>query len=101
MIEMHNFLDLVIYRRMFHTRFLLLAAPVTWVMRKEECFVWMGKCEESFQTLKEKCMTTLVLSVSDSYMDFVMYSNESGIYLGYMLMQRGQIIAFVSRAIGI
>ena len=74
-----------------------MAAPLTWLTRKEERFVWTEDCERSFRTLRERLTTAPVLCLPDSHEDFVVFSDASGIGLGCVLMQRGRVIAYVSR----
>lgn len=63
-----------------------LAISLTWLTRKEVSFVWTDACEESFQTLKERLTTALVLSLSDGHEDFLVYTDIFSIGLGCVLM---------------
>ena len=74
-----------------------LAAPLTRLPKKDESFVWIDACEQSFQTLKGRLITAPVLSLPDGHEDFVVYNDASGIGLGCVLMQRGRVIAYPSR----
>ena len=60
-------------------------------------FVWSDECEASFRLLKEKLVTSLVLSVPEGTEDMVIYSVASLKGLGCVLMQRGKVIAYASR----
>ncbi|GKC34743.1 putative reverse transcriptase domain-containing protein [Tanacetum coccineum] len=53
--------------------------------------------EEAFQILKDKLCNVLVLALPDGPEDFIVYCNASGLGLGYVLMQRGRVIAYASR----
>ncbi|GJY56110.1 putative reverse transcriptase domain-containing protein [Tanacetum coccineum] len=57
--------------------------------------------ELAFQTLKDKLCNALVLALPDGPEDFVVYCDASGIGLGYLLMQRGKVIAYASRQLKI
>nr|GEV04840.1 putative reverse transcriptase domain-containing protein [Tanacetum cinerariifolium] len=57
--------------------------------------------ELAFQTLKDKLCNTPVLALSDGLEDFMVYYDVSGIGLGYVLMQRGKVIAYASRQLKI
>jgi hypothetical protein len=59
--------------------------------------VWSNKCEESFQELKKRLTTALVLTLPSGTKGFVIYSAASGKGLGYVLMQHGKVIAYASR----
>ncbi|GJU63158.1 putative reverse transcriptase domain-containing protein [Tanacetum coccineum] len=57
--------------------------------------------ELAFQTLKDKLCNAPVLALPDGSEDLVVYYDASGIGLGCMLMQRGKVIAYVSRQLKI
>ncbi|GJU37334.1 putative reverse transcriptase domain-containing protein [Tanacetum coccineum] len=57
--------------------------------------------ELAFQTLKDKLCNAPVLALPDGPEDFVVYCDASGIGLGYVLMQRGKVIAYASRQLKI
>ncbi|GJT93385.1 putative reverse transcriptase domain-containing protein [Tanacetum coccineum] len=57
--------------------------------------------EYAFQTLKDKLCNAPVLALPDGSEDFVVYYDASGIGLGCVLMQRGKVIAYVSRQLKI
>ncbi|GJS78916.1 putative reverse transcriptase domain-containing protein [Tanacetum coccineum] len=53
--------------------------------------------ELAFQTLKDRLCNAPALALPDGPEDFVVYCDASGIRLGYVLMQRGKVIAYASR----
>ncbi|GKA85745.1 putative reverse transcriptase domain-containing protein [Tanacetum coccineum] len=53
--------------------------------------------ERAFQNLKDKLCNALALALPDGPEDFVVYCDASCQGLGCMLMQRGKVIAYVSR----
>nr|GEX71643.1 putative reverse transcriptase domain-containing protein [Tanacetum cinerariifolium] len=57
--------------------------------------------EMTFQTLKDKLCNVPVLALLDGPKDFVVYYDTSCQGLGYMLMQRGKVIAYASRQLKI
>ncbi|XP_057757656.1 uncharacterized mitochondrial protein AtMg00860-like [Arachis stenosperma] len=59
--EIRSFLGLANYYKRFIERFSQIALPLTKLTRKEVLFVWTKECEEIFETLKERLMTTPVL----------------------------------------
>jgi len=59
--------------------------------------VWSEECEKSFQELKKRLITALVLTLSSGTEGFVVYSDASGKGLGCVLMQHGKVIAYASR----
>ena len=62
-IEIQSFLGLARYYRKFVEGFSKLAAPLTKLTRKEEKFVWSEACPHSFDGLKQKLTSTLVLTL--------------------------------------
>jgi hypothetical protein len=59
--------------------------------------VWDAKCEESFQLLKEKLITALVLVIFNPTKNFQVYCDASKQGLGCVLMQEGHVVAYTSR----
>ncbi|GKD53981.1 putative reverse transcriptase domain-containing protein [Tanacetum coccineum] len=57
--------------------------------------------ELAFQTLKDKLCNAHLLALPDGPKDFVVYCDASGIGLGYVLMERGKVIAYASRQVKI
>ncbi|GJS62513.1 putative reverse transcriptase domain-containing protein [Tanacetum coccineum] len=65
-------------------------------------FLGLGEEREfAFQTLKDKLCNAHVLALPDGPKDFVVYCDASEIGLGYVLMQRGKVIAYASRQLKI
>ncbi|KAL0553704.1 hypothetical protein IC582_007607 [Cucumis melo] len=63
--EVHSFLGLAEYYRRFVEDFSRIASPLTQLTRKGAPFVWSPTCESSFQDLKRKLVTALVLTMPD------------------------------------
>ncbi|KAL0536174.1 hypothetical protein IC582_025113 [Cucumis melo] len=88
--EVRSFLGLAGYYRRFVENFSRIATPITQLTRKGAPFVWSKACEDSFQNLKQKLVTTPVLTVPDGSGSFVIYSDASKKGLGCVLMQQGK-----------
>ncbi|KAL0561539.1 hypothetical protein IC582_001972 [Cucumis melo] len=69
--EVRSFLGLASYYRRFVENFSRIATPLTQLTRKEAPFVWSKACEDSFQNLKQKLVTALVLTVPDGSGSFL------------------------------
>ncbi|KAL4022764.1 hypothetical protein IC575_016509 [Cucumis melo] len=95
--EVCSFLGLADYYRRFVEKFSRIATPLTQLTRKRAPFVWSKTCEDSFQNLKQKLVTTPVLPVPDGSGSFVIYSDASKKALGCVLMQQGKVVAYASR----
>ncbi|XP_075504583.1 putative mitochondrial protein AtMg00860 [Primulina tabacum] len=81
------------YYRKFVEGFFSIAVLLTKLTHKNSKFIWSESCEKSFQTLKEKLASTLVLILPAENKDFTIYSNTSKEGLGCVLMQEGRVIA--------
>jgi hypothetical protein len=75
------------YYQRFIEGFSKIAAPMTKLLRKNTPFVWTEECEHSFQTLKQKLITMLVLAIPESGKDYMVYCDASKHGLGCILMQ--------------
>ena len=95
--EIRSFLGLAGYYRRFVEGFSCLAAPLTKLTQKGEKFIWSERCEESFEQLKEKLVSSPILALPESGREFIVYSDASIQGLGCVLMQEGRVIAYASR----
>ena len=60
-------------------------------------FEWDKKCEQNFQELKNRLITTLVLTLPTIGAGYVVFSDASKQGLGCILMQDGRVIAYTSQ----
>ncbi|XP_060968707.1 uncharacterized mitochondrial protein AtMg00860-like [Cannabis sativa] len=95
--EVRSFLGLAGYYRRFIEGFLKIATPFTNLTRKQQKFAWTNKCKESFETLKDKLIKSLVLCVPTNKDKFVVYCDASKQGLGCVLMQNEKVVAYASR----
>jgi hypothetical protein len=63
--EIRSFLGLVGYYRRFIEEFSKIAKPMTSLLEKGREFKWGEKCQESFNQLKKRLMSPLVLVMPD------------------------------------
>ncbi|GKF68705.1 putative reverse transcriptase domain-containing protein, partial [Tanacetum coccineum] len=99
--EVRLFLGLDGYYRRFIENFSKIAKSLTILTRKCKTFDWGEEQELKFQTLKEKLCNAPILALPDRPEDFLVYCDASGIGLGCVLMERGKVIAYVSRQLKI
>ncbi|GJZ89251.1 putative reverse transcriptase domain-containing protein [Tanacetum coccineum] len=99
--EVRSFLGLARYYRRFIEDFSKIANPLTVLTQKSKTFNWGEEQENVFQTLRDKLCNAPVLALPDGLKDFVVYYDASGLGLGYVLMQRGKVIAYASRRLKI
>ncbi|GJS26210.1 reverse transcriptase domain-containing protein [Tanacetum coccineum] len=96
-IEVRSFLGLAGYYRRFVEGFSLLALPLTKLMGKGEKFVSNEEREKSFEELKRRLVSSLVLTLPSGTGGYQIYSDASKKGLGYVLMQHGKVIAYSLR----
>nr|GEV54747.1 putative reverse transcriptase domain-containing protein [Tanacetum cinerariifolium] len=99
--EIRSFLGLAGYYRRFIENFSKIVKPLTLLTQKNKTYVWGDKQEEAFRILKEKLCNAPVLLLPDGPNDFVVYCDASNQGFGYVLMQRGKVIAYASRQLKI
>ena len=95
--EIRSFLGLAGYYRRFIEGFSKIALPLTKLTQKGVKFKWFDDCERSFQELKERFVTALILTIPSSLGGFVVYNDASRQGLGCVLMQHGRVVAYASR----
>ncbi|GJW59656.1 putative reverse transcriptase domain-containing protein [Tanacetum coccineum] len=84
-------------RLRFVEGFSRLALPLTKLMRKGEKFVWNEEREKSFEELKQRLVSSPILTLPSGSGGFQIYSDASKKGLGCVLMQHGKVIAYASR----
>ena len=95
--EVQSFLGLAGYYRRFIEGFSKIAGLLHCLTRKGIKFEWTDRCEESFQTLKEKLMSAPVLTLPEGNEGFEVYSDASHQGLGCVLMQHKRFVAYASK----
>jgi hypothetical protein len=94
--NIRSFLGLVEYYRRFIKGFLRISKPMTELLEKDKKFEWTSTCEASFQELKKRLTTALILVMPDMEKPFSIYCDASGQGLGCVLMQDGHMVAYTS-----
>jgi hypothetical protein len=67
------------------------------LLEKDKKFEWTSACEASFQELKKRLTTALILVMPDMEKSFSIYCDVSGQGLGCILMQDGHVVVYASR----
>ena len=94
--EVRSFLGLAGYYRKFIKDFSKIAAPLTRLTQKNVKFVWIDKCEEHFQMLKDKLTWAPVLTLPSKSEGYMVYCDVSRVGLGCILMRYGRLVAYAS-----
>lgn len=97
--ELRGFLGLTGYYRRFVQNFGIMAKPLTNLL-KRKTFVWDDITQKSFEALKLAMTTTPVLALPTFSLPFVIETDACDAGLGVVLMQQGQPVAFLSKALG-
>ena len=101
--EVRSFLGLASYYRRFIQGFASLAAPLHKLTQKDCRFVWSDDCELSFQTLKNKLVSSPILSYPRESGKFILDTDACDLSIGAVLSQEqdGQekVIAYASRSL--
>jgi hypothetical protein len=95
--DIQSFLGLARYYRRFIKGFSKISKPMTELLEKDKKFGWTSACEASFQELKKRLTTALILVMPDMEKPFSIYCDESGPGLGCVLMQDGHVVVYASR----
>jgi len=77
----------------------IIAKPLTNVLRLKQ-FQWTAQAQEAFDNLKVAMTTTPVLALPDFQQQFQVETNACADGIGAVLMQQGQPIAYLSKALG-
>jgi hypothetical protein len=95
--DIQSFLGLAGYYRRLIEGFLKISKLMTELLEKDKQFEWTPACEASFQELKKRLTTALVLVMPDKEKSFSIYCDASGQGLGCVLIQDGRVVAYASR----
>ena len=75
--EIRSFLGMTGYYRRFIGGFSKITLHMTRLTKKGVKFEWFNDCERSFQELKNKLVTTHILTILSGLGGFVVYSDVS------------------------
>jgi hypothetical protein len=95
--EIQSFLGLAGYYRRFIKDFSKIAKPMTKLLEKNKAFEWTKECQASFEELKKRLTSSMVLVLPDLTKKFDIYGDASRQELGCVLMQEGQVVCYASR----
>ena len=73
--EVNSFLGLAGYYRKFVERFSKIATPLTNLLKNDQKFEWSDTCQHSFEELRQRLTTTLVLALLSGKDGYVVCSD--------------------------
>jgi hypothetical protein len=95
--DIQSFLGLAGYYQRSIEGFSEISKPMTKLLKKDKMFEWTPVSEASFQELKKRLTTALILVMPDIEKSFSIYCDASGQGLGCVLMQDSHVVAYASR----
>jgi len=99
--QVRSFLGFCSYYRKFVKGFSLIAKPLFSLTENSAKFVWTEKCGEAFKVLKERLITSPILSYPNSQGRFILDTDASNHGIGAVLSQKQgkteKVIAYFSR----
>ena len=96
-IDIRSFLGLAGYYWRFMDGFVSIASPLTTLTQNSKMFEWSEACERSFQILKDRLTSALVLTLLEDKQGFVVYFDAFRVVLGCVIMKHRKVVAYASR----
>jgi hypothetical protein len=95
--DVKSCLGLVNYFRKFIEHYSEIAMPLTNLTKKSHPWVWIGRCQDAFELLKQKLTEASLLRTPDESLPYEVVMDASDLGLGGVLLQEGQPVAFESK----
>ena len=90
--QLRSFFGLASYCRRFVENFSKIAKPLSNLLQKHVKYVCSPECDFAFNTLKEKLVTTPVLTPPDESKPYEVFCDASLQGLGAVLMQEKKVV---------
>ena len=97
--QLKRFIGMASWYRRFVPSFSSIMCPLHALTSDKNPFKWSSDCELAFESIKEKLISAPVLICPDFSKPFDLYCDASGVGLGAILSQEGQVVAYASRSL--
>ena len=102
--QLKAFLGLTNYYRRFVKDYAKITAPLNCLLKKDTEYNWTSVCDEAFNILKEKLISSPILAFANTQKPFFISVDASGSALGFVLGQRDSegrevVISYGGRAL--
>ena len=87
--EVRAYLGYTGFYRKFVEGYAKIAGPLYDLLRLDAKFQWTPECQQAFDILKEKMLTSPILAFPDPTRSFILTTDASGKALGWVLSQKG------------
>jgi hypothetical protein len=98
--QLRGFLGLSGYYRKFIKNYGAMSRPLTDLLKKNTQYSWTPQLQLCFDNLKQALITAPVLALPDFKHPFTVETDASGTGIGVVLMQKGHLVAYISKALG-
>jgi hypothetical protein len=79
--------NLAQFYQCFVKKIAFIMAPITIIMWKSKKFIWTQKCQDAWETTKQKYMEALILITPNWERELYVHTNASNLVVGSMLAQ--------------
>lgn len=98
--ELRGFLGLAGFYRKFVRHFVIIAKPLTNLLKKYSLFIWTSEHQQAFSTLQQELCSAPVLGIKNFSKPFAIETDASQHGVGAVLLQNGHPLAYVSKHSG-
>ena len=95
--DLRSFIGLANYYRKFIVGYSKRAVALTDLLKKDSKWIWVVRCREAFQNLKEAIASKPILKLLDFELPFEVHTDASVKAIGGVLVEESHLVACESR----